>query len=101
MNAQTVDLGAELRIRVQASLETAPIIGGTPVRDQRLYRGEGSALPPIIGGLAFRPARGLPATARVPDRCTRRHHSEGSDSFRDARQWRWARLCCYVASHRP
>src|SRR6266850_5512946 len=99
VNALTVDLGSELRIRVQASLETAPIIGATPVRDQRLYRGEGSALPPIIGGLAFRPARGLQATARVADRRTRRHHSERRDSFRDARQWRRARLCRYVGSN--
>jgi alkanesulfonate monooxygenase SsuD/methylene tetrahydromethanopterin reductase-like flavin-dependent oxidoreductase (luciferase family) len=45
-------------------------------------------------------ARGLHATARVADRRTRRHHSELRDSFRDARQWRWARLCCYVASNR-
>src|ERR1700722_11892798 len=95
MNAQTVDLGSELRMGVQTSLETPPIIGGTPVRDQRLYRGEGSALPPIIGGLASRPARGLQATARVADRRTRRHHSERRDSLRDARQWRWARgLSC-------
>src|SRR5882762_7077941 len=100
VNAQTVDLGSELRIRVQASLETAPIIGGTPVRDQRLYRGEGNALPPIIGGLAFRPARGLQAAAGVADRRPRRHHSERRDSVRDARQWRRARLRCYVASNR-
>src|SRR5882672_9230061 len=100
VNAQTVDLGSELRKGVQTSLETAPIIGATPVRDQLLYRGEGSALPPIIGGLAFRPARGLQATARVADRRARRHHSEGRDSIRDARQWRWARLCRYVDSNR-
>src|SRR5882724_3660573 len=100
MNAQTVDPGSELRIRVQTSLETAPIIGATPVRDQLLYRGEGNTLLPIIDGLAFRPARGLQATARVADRRTRRHHSERRDSFRGARQWRWARLCRYVASNR-
>src|SRR5258708_20224676 len=86
---------------VQTSLETVPIIRGTPVRDQRLYRGEGNALPPIIGGLAFRPARGLQAAAGVADRGTRRHHSERRDSFRDAPQWRRAPLCSYLPSHPP
>src|SRR6267378_6108040 len=100
VNAQAVDLGSKLRIGVQTSLETAPVIGSTPVRDQRLYRREGSALPPIIGGLAFRPARGLQAAARVADRRTRRHDSEGRDRFRGARQWCWARLGGNVASDR-
>src|SRR6266850_4512618 len=100
VNAQTVDLGAKFRIGVQTPLETAPIVGGTPVRDQRLHRGEGSTLPPTIGGLAFRPARGLQAAARVADRRTRRHHSERRDSFRDARQWCWARLCRNIAPDR-
>src|SRR5580765_8180895 len=65
VNAQTVDLGSELRIGVQTPLEAPPIIGGTPVRDQLLYRGQGSTLPPIIGGLALRPARSLQATTRI------------------------------------
>ena len=88
------------RIGVQTSLETAPIIGGTPVRDQLLYRGEGNALPPIIRGLAFRPARGLQAAARVVDCRTRRHYSEGRGGFRGARQWRRARLRRCVGSDR-
>src|SRR6266850_8519241 len=98
VNAQSIDLGAKLRIGVQTPLEAAPVVGGTPVRDQRLDRGEGNALPPIVGGLAFRPARSLQAAARVADRRTRRHHSERRDSVRGARQWRCAWLCCYVGS---
>src|SRR6185503_6209433 len=100
VNAQAVDLGSELRIGVQTPLEAPPIIGGTPVRDQLSYRGEGSALPPITGGLALRPARGLQTTTHVADRRTRRHHTERRDSFRDARQWRWARLSCHVDATR-
>src|SRR6185503_5142649 len=100
VNAQTVDLGSELRIGVQTPLEAPPIIGGTPVRDQLLYRGDGGTLPPIVGGLALRPARGLQATTRVADRRTRRNHAERRDSFRDGRQWRSARLSCHVDANR-
>src|SRR6185295_2959733 len=96
VNAQAVDLGSELRIGVQTPLEAPPVIGGTPIRDQLLYRGEGSTLPPIIGGLALRPARGLQATTHVADRRTRRHYMERRDGFRDARQWRRARLSRHV-----
>ncbi len=45
---------APSRWRWQARSGERPArLGGAPVRDQRLYRGRGTALPPIIGGLAF------------------------------------------------
>src|SRR5258706_8144641 len=84
VNAQAVDPGAELRMGVQASLEASPVVSGAPIPDQLLHPVEGDALPPIIGRLALRPARGLQAAARVADRSTRRHDSEGRDRFRGA-----------------
>jgi hypothetical protein len=35
VNAQTVNLGSELRIGIQTSLEAAPVIGGPPVRQKK------------------------------------------------------------------
>jgi DNA-binding transcriptional LysR family regulator len=57
----------------------------------------------LQGGVADVLARFLAKRPRVRvalDATNRRHHSERRDSLRDARQWRWARLCCCVASNR-
>src|SRR5258706_15167545 len=101
VNVQAVDPGAELRMGVQASLEAAPVVSGAPIPDQLLHPVEGDALPPIIGGLALRPAPGLQAAARGADPSTRHHHSEGRDRPPGARQFRRARLWWRVASKPP
>jgi hypothetical protein len=56
MNSEAVDLRAELRHGVQALLEAAHVVTGSPVVDERLHLRQGHALGPVADGLLARPA---------------------------------------------
>jgi len=71
------------------------------LRDQRRYVARGTPCRQSSAGLTFRPAA-WPAKRRRASliRGARRHHSNGGDSFRDARQWRRIGCAATVASNR-
>jgi hypothetical protein len=65
VDVQPVDLGRELRQRVQSRLALAPVVVRRPVARQRLHRGELHALRPVVDELAGRPARRFDTTKQL------------------------------------
>ena len=60
-----VDLGRELRQRVQSRLDLAPVVVGRPVAGERLQRRQLHALGAVIDELLGRPARRLDPASQV------------------------------------
>ena len=65
VDVHPVDLGRELRERVQPRLAGAPVVLGRPVANERLQRRQLHALRPIGGELSRRPARRLDPAAQL------------------------------------
>src|SRR5215211_8040844 len=65
VDVETVDLGDELRERVQVRLDRAPVVVGHPVARERLDHGQRDALGLISDGLLLGPVRGRDASTKV------------------------------------
>src|SRR5215212_8197107 len=65
MNVESIDLGDELRERVQPALDLAPVVLCRPIADEILDRGERDALRKIGDGLLFGQPRGNDASAKL------------------------------------
>ena len=81
MNVDSVDLGHELRQRVQPRLHLAPVVVGAPVADDFLEFPELNALRPIIDGLLVRPSRGGDASAEIDELLFRYVDAEGANGI--------------------
>ena len=76
VDVQPVDLGLELRQRVQSCLAPAPVVLGRPVPGQVLYRRQLHTLRPTGDEFPGRPARRIDATAQLVDLALRYFDSE-------------------------
>ena len=65
VDVESVDLGLELRDRVQLGLALAPVILGDPVARECLHRRRLHALGRIVHELALGPGRRSDATAQI------------------------------------
>ena len=79
VDVHAVDLGRELRQRVQLRLEPAPVVVGRPVARERLERLELDALRAVRDELLGRPARRGDAAAEVGQLVVRNVDVEGAD----------------------
>src|SRR5439155_20381005 len=68
MNVDAVDVGYELRQRLQLRLALAPFVILPPVTCEFLHRSELHALRLIYAGFFFRPTRGRNAPAQIIER---------------------------------
>src|SRR5205823_7250883 len=75
-----VDLGLELRQRVQSRLAPAPVVIGCPVTGELLHRRQLHALRPIGDELPAGPARRIDATAQLVQILFRNVDAKRSDS---------------------
>src|SRR6478736_5062066 len=85
VDVQPVDLGLELRQRVQSRLAPAPVVLGRPVARQVLYRRQLHTLRPIGDDFPSRPARRIDAAAHLVDLALRYFDSERPDRALRAR----------------
>ena len=76
VDLQAVELGVELRYRVQLGLRPPPVIHLAPVRAHLLEIVQGNALRPVIDGLALRPAGPRYPLAQIVQGWTREPRSE-------------------------
>src|SRR6476660_1665318 len=76
VNVQPVDLGLELRQRVQSRFAPAPVVLGRPVAREVLYRRQLHALRPIGDEFPGRPASRIDAAAQLVDLALRYFNSE-------------------------
>ena len=67
VDVHPVDLGRELRERIQPRLARAPVVIGSPVANKRPNRRQLHALRPIGDELAGRPARRRKAAAQLSE----------------------------------
>ena len=79
VDVQPVDLGLELRQRVQSRFAPAPVVLGRPVAGELLDRRQLHALGPIGDELLGRPASRLDAAAQLFDLALRDVDSERAD----------------------
>src|SRR5918998_908275 len=79
VDVQTVDLGRELRQRVQSRLAPAPVVIRLPVAREFPNRGELHTLGLVRDGLLFGPLRGRDAPTEVDELLFRDVHAEGAD----------------------
>jgi hypothetical protein len=79
VDVHPIDLGRELRQRVELGLAPAPVVLGRPVAGELLHRGELHALRPICDELLARPPCGRDAPAEVVDLLVRDVDAEGAD----------------------
>ncbi len=79
VDVDAVDLGRELRQRVEFRLGLAPVVVGRPVAGELLHRRELHALRPIVDELLARPARRRDAPAQVVELLLRNVDVEGTD----------------------
>jgi hypothetical protein len=79
VDVHPVDLGRELRQRVESCLALAPVVLGRPVAGELLHRGELHALRAIVDELLARPPCGRDALAEVVDLLVRDVDAEGAD----------------------
>ena len=85
VNVQPVDLGLELRQRVQSRLAPAPVVLGRPVAREVLYRRQLHTLRPIGDEFPGRPARRIDAAAQLVDLALRYFDPERPDRALRAR----------------
>jgi hypothetical protein len=67
VDVEAVDLGRELRERVQSLLALPPVVVRRPVTRQRLHRGELHALRSVVDQLAGRPPGRFDAAAQLSE----------------------------------
>ena len=79
VDVHPVDLGRELRQRVQSRLARAPVVIGRPVARERLHRRQLHALRPICDELSGRPARRVDAAAQLIELLLRNVYPERAD----------------------
>src|SRR5262249_46846680 len=85
MDVQAVDLGLELRQRVQSRLAPAPVVLGRPVAREVLYRRQLHTLRPIGDEFPGRPARRVDAAAQLVEPALTCFDSEWPDRVLRAR----------------
>ena len=85
VDVQPVDLGLELRQRVQSRLAPAPVVLGRPVAREVLYRRQLHTLRPIGDQFPGRPARRIDAAAQLVDLALRYFDPERPDRALRAR----------------
>ena len=78
LDVHPVDLGRELRQRVQLRLAPAPVVTGRPVAGELLNRRQLHALRPVVDQLFAGQARRGDAPPEVGDRLVRHVHPEGA-----------------------
>ena len=79
MNVQPVNVGHELRIRIESRFRLAPVVIGRPVARQLLHLRERYALRLIGDGFLLRPLRGQDAAPQLRECRVRRGEVERSD----------------------
>ena len=79
VDVHAVDLGHELRERVQASLDAMEVVFRGPKAGERLQRGELHSLRAIVDKLLGGPARRFDATAKLGELVTRELEMEPPD----------------------
>src|SRR6476646_76523 len=79
VNVQPVDLGLELRQRVQSRFARAPVVLGRPVAREVLYRRQLHTLRPIGDEFPGRPACRIDAAVQLVELALRYFDSEGPD----------------------
>ena len=79
VNVEPVDLGHELRERVQLRFCLSPVVLGAPVADELLQFRELYALRPVIDRLPVRPSRRSNASAEIHELLFRNVDAEGAD----------------------
>ena len=79
VNVESVDLGHELRQRIQLRLCLAPVVVGSPVADELLQFRELYALRPVVDRLPVRPPRRSDAPAEIHELLFRNIDPEGAD----------------------
>jgi hypothetical protein len=65
VDVQPIDLGPELRDRVQPGLGGAPVVARAPVVAELLDVGERDALGPVVDGLLLRPASAVEPIVQI------------------------------------
>ena len=65
VDVDAVDLGHELRLRIQLRFRLSPVVAGAPILDERLDLGELYPLRLIVDRLAVGPARRRDAPAQL------------------------------------
>ncbi len=88
VDVDPVDLGDELRQRVQPRLHLPPVVIGLPVADQRLHRREPHALRLISNDLLVRPPACGEATAQINQVLLRHIDTERTNCIACSRQRR-------------
>ena len=86
VDVQPVDLGLELRQRVQSRLAPAPVVFGRPVAGELLHRRQLHTLRPIGDEFLGRPASRIDAAAQFFDLALRNFDSERADAVLCARR---------------
>src|SRR5690348_12774109 len=89
VDLKPVDLGLELRQRIQPRLARAPIVVFRPIARERLKRGELHTLRPIGDQLLAGPAGGVDAAAKVCERLVREADLEGANIGMRHDRWWW------------
>src|SRR5262249_16178748 len=79
MNIETVNIGYEIRIRIQSCLTLAPVVIIQPVLGESLNRRESHALGVVFDRFFFRPSRRLDATFEFGKVRIRKTHFERSN----------------------
>ena len=79
LDVQPVDLGDELRQRVERRLDLAPVVAGAPVLDERAQLRQLDALRPVADGLLVGPARRVHPPAKLVDLLLGDVDVEGAD----------------------
>jgi hypothetical protein len=82
VDVHPVDIGRELRQRVQPRLARAPVVIGSPVANERLDRRQLDALRPIGDDLAGGPARRRKAAAQLSELLLWNRNLERADGWR-------------------
>jgi len=79
LDVQPVDLGDELRQRVERRLDLAPVVAVAPVFDERAQLRQLDTLGPVADGLLVGPARRPHAPPELVDLFLRNVDPEGAD----------------------
>ena len=79
VEVHSIDLGEELRQRLQSRLDRAPVVVGRPVASERLHRRELHALGPVVHQFARRPPHRGDATPEIVQGVLRHVHLERAD----------------------
>src|SRR5579863_3175933 len=88
MDVEPIDLGDELRQRIQSRFDLAPVVSCRPILRELLHRRKLHALRCIRDGFAFRPTCRLDASAQIDELRFRHMHTKWTDrGFVAASRW--------------